>query len=135
LDYATATHSSVTDENGAFKCQPGESVTFSIANLALTSIPCTEILNTKTTNNISLNATSSDGFKDWKDETNKQMFITKVLFGLFGKNIKTAFAQEDEALKFITVELTEAQKSNTMNRSLDANDLNLLVQDISFSSD
>ncbi len=130
LDYATATHSSVTDENGAFKCQPGESVTFSIANLALTSIPCTEILNTKTTNNISLNATSSDGFKDWKDETNKQMFITKVLFGLFGKNIKTAFAQEDEALKFITVELTEAQKSNTMNRSLDANDLNLLVQNI-----
>ncbi|CAC9611991.1 Translation initiation factor 2 [uncultured Gammaproteobacteria bacterium] len=130
LDYATATHSSVTDENGAFKCQPGENVTFSIASLALTSIPCTEILNTKTTNNISLNATSNDGFKDWKDETNKQMLITKVLFGLFGKNIKTAFAQEDEALKFITVELTEAQKSNTMNRSLDANDLNLLVQNI-----
>ncbi len=130
LDYATATHSSVTDENGAFKCQSGENVTFSIASLVLTSIPCTEILNTKTTNNISLNATSSDGFKDWKDETNKQMLITKVLFGLFGKNIKTAFAQEDEALKFITVELTEAQKSNTMNRSLDANDLNLLVQNI-----
>ncbi len=130
LDYATATYSGVTDENGAFKCQPRENVTFSIASLALTSIPCTEILNTKTTNNISLNATSSDGFKDWKDETNKQMLITKVLFGLFGKNIKTAFAQEDEALKFITVELTEAQKSNTMNRSLDANDLNLLVQNI-----
>ena len=130
LDYTTATHSSVTDENGAFKCQSGENVTFSIASLVLTSIPCTEILNTKTTNNISLNATSSDGFKDWKDETNKQMLITKVLFGLFGKNIKTAFAQEDEALKFITVELTEAQKSNTMNRSLDANDLNLLVQNI-----
>jgi hypothetical protein len=39
LDYTTATHSSVTDENGAFKCQSGENVTFSIASLVLTRIP------------------------------------------------------------------------------------------------
>jgi hypothetical protein len=47
---------------------------------------------------------------------------------LFNDNIKTAFAQADEALKFITVKLTEVQKGNTANQSLDANDLSVMVQ-------
>jgi hypothetical protein len=46
------------------------------------------------------------------------VIITKILFGLFDESIKTAFYQEDEALKFITVELTEVQKGNTANQSL-----------------
>jgi hypothetical protein len=58
------------------------------------------------------------------------VIITKVLFGLFNDHIKTAFAQADEALKFITVKLTEVQKGNTANQSLDANDLSVMVQNV-----
>ena len=132
LNYQTATHpSGVTDETGAFKCQPGEVVAFSIENLSLTQVDCQAILQTKMTKSVSLNvASTGDGFKDWQDEEGKQVIITKVLFGLFNDNIKTAFAQADEALKFITVKLTEVQKGNTANQSLDANDLSVMVQDV-----
>ncbi|CAC9611925.1 hypothetical protein [uncultured Gammaproteobacteria bacterium] len=132
LNYQTTTHpSGVTDETGVFKCQPGEVVAFSIENLSLTQVDCQAILQTKMTKSVSLNvASTGDGFKDWQDEQGKQVIITKVLFGLFNDNIKTAFAQADEALKFITVELTEVQKDNTANQSLDANDLSVMVQDV-----
>ncbi|CAC9989567.1 hypothetical protein [uncultured Gammaproteobacteria bacterium] len=131
LNYQTPTHpAGVTDETGAFKCQPDELVTFSIESLALTTTTCVAILETKTTNSVSLNSASTDGFKDWQDEEGKQVIITKILFGLFDESIKTAFYQEDEALKFITVELTEVQKGNTANQSLDANDLSVMVQDV-----
>ncbi len=132
LNYQTTTHpSGVTDETGAFKCQPGEVVAFSIENLSLTQVDCQAVLQAKTTKSISLSATSTgDGFKDWQDEQGKQVIITKVLFGLFNDNIKTAFAQADEALKFITVKLTEVQKGNTANQSLDANDLSVMVQNV-----
>ncbi len=132
LNYQTPTHpAGVTDETGAFKCQPDELVTFSIESLALTTTTCVAILETKTTKSVSLNvASTGDGFKDWQDEQGKQVIITKVLFGLFNDNIKTAFAQADEALKFITVKLTEVQKGNTANQSLDANDLSVMVQDV-----
>ncbi|CAB9543325.1 hypothetical protein BROOK1789C_856, partial [Bathymodiolus brooksi thiotrophic gill symbiont] len=132
LNYQTPTHpAGVTDETGAFKCQPDELVTFSIESLALTTTTCVAILETKTTKSVSLNvASTGDGFKDWQDEEGKQVIITKVLFGLFNDNIKTAFAQADEALKFITVKLTEVQKGNTANQSLDANDLSVMVQDV-----
>jgi hypothetical protein len=50
LTYAPATYSRVTAESGAFKCQLGEIVDFSIESLALTSVPCTEILGIKSTN-------------------------------------------------------------------------------------
>jgi hypothetical protein len=132
LNYQTTTHpSGITDETGAFKCQPGEVVAFSIENLSLTQVDCQAVLQAKTTKSISLSATSTgDGFKDWQDEQGKQVIITKVLFGLFNDNIKTAFAQADEALKFITVKLTEVQKGNTANQSLDANDLSVMVQNV-----
>ncbi len=119
LNYQTPTHpAGVTDETGSFKCQLDELVTFSIESLALTTTTCVAILETKTTNSVSLNSASTDGFKDWQDEEGKQVIITKILFGLFDESIKTAFYQEDEALKFITVELTEVQKGNTANQSL-----------------
>jgi cell fate (sporulation/competence/biofilm development) regulator YlbF (YheA/YmcA/DUF963 family) len=132
LNYQTTTHpSGITDETGAFKCQPGEVVAFSIENLSLTQVDCQAVLQTKMTKSVSLNvASTGDGFKDWQDEEGKQVIITKVLFGLFNDNIKTAFAQADEALKFITVKLTEVQKGNTANQSLDANDLSVMVQDV-----
>jgi hypothetical protein len=130
LTYATATYSGVTDESGAFKCQPGETVDFSIESLTLTSMPCTEILGTKTTNSVAIANTSGGNFKDWQNEPDKQMAITKVLFGLFGESIKNAFNQEDESLKIITVDLTDEQKANTVGESLEVNDLSLLVQSI-----
>jgi hypothetical protein len=132
LNYQTTTHpSGITDETGAFKCQPGEVVAFSIENLSLTQVDCQAVLQTKMTKSVSLNvASTGDGFKDWQDEEGKQVIITKVLFGLFNDNIKTAFAQADEALKFITVKLTEVQKGNTANQSLDANDLSVMVQNV-----
>jgi outer membrane protein assembly factor BamB len=41
LNYQTTTHpSGITDETGAFKCQPGEVVAFSIENLSLTQVDC-----------------------------------------------------------------------------------------------
>ena len=106
-------------------------VAFSIENLSLTQVDCQAVLQAKTTKSISLRATSTgDGFKDWQDEQGKQVIITKVLFDLFNDNIKTAFARADEALKFITVKLTEVQKGNTANQSLDANDLSVMVQNV-----
>ncbi|CAC9578797.1 hypothetical protein [uncultured Gammaproteobacteria bacterium] len=130
LTYATATRSGVTDESGAFKCQSGEIVDFSIESLALTSVSCAAILGTKTTNSVALANTSSGNFKDWQNEPGRQIAITKVLFGLFGESVKRAFSQEDENLRIITVDLTEAQKANTVGESLEVNDLNLLVQNI-----
>ncbi len=130
LTYATATYSGVTDESGAFKCQLGEIVDFSIESLALTSVPCTEILGIKSTNSVAIANTSGGNFKDWQNEPDKQIVITKVLFGLFGKSIKNAFSQEDESLKIITVDLTDEQKANTVGESLEVNDLSLLVQSI-----
>ena len=130
LTYATATYSGVTDESGAFKCQPGETVDFSIESLTLTSMPCTEILGTKTTNSVAIANTNGGNFKDWQNEPDKQMTITKVLFGLFGESIKNAFNQEDESLKIVTVDLTDEQKANTVGESLEVNDLSLLVQSI-----
>ncbi|CAC9535571.1 hypothetical protein [uncultured Gammaproteobacteria bacterium] len=130
LTYATATYSGVTDESGAFKCQLGEIVDFSIESLALTSVPCTEILGIKSTNSVAIANTSGGNFKDWQNEPDKQMAITKVLFGLFGESIKNAFNQEDESLKIITVDLTDEQKANTVGESLEVNDLSLLVQSI-----
>jgi hypothetical protein len=44
------------------------------------------ILETKTTNSVSLNSASTDGFKDWQDEEGKQVIITKILFGLFDES-------------------------------------------------
>ena len=121
--------SGVTDETGAFKCQPGEVVAFSIENLSLTQVDCQAVLLAKTTKSISLSATSTgDGFIDRQDEQGKQVIITKVLFALFNDNIRTAFAQADEALKFITVKLTEVQRGNTANQSLDANDLSVMFK-------
>ncbi len=130
LTYATATYSGVTDESGAFKCQLGEIVDFSIESLALTSVPCTKILGIKSTNSVAIANTSGGNFKDWQNEPDKQMAITKVLFGLFGESIKNAFNQEDESLKIITVDLTDEQKANTVGESLEVNDLSLLVQSI-----
>ncbi len=130
LTYATATYSGVTDESGAFKCQLGEIVDFSIESLALTSVPCTEILGIKSTNSVAIANTSGGNFKDWQNEPDKQIAITKVLFGLFGESIKNAFNQEDESLKIITVDLTDEQKANTVGESLEVNDLSLLVQSI-----
>jgi hypothetical protein len=46
-------------------------------------MPCTEILGTKTTNSVAIANTSGGNFKDWQNEPDKQMAITKVLFGLF----------------------------------------------------
>ena len=130
LTYATATYSGVTDESGAFKCQLGEIVDFSIESLALTSVPCTEILGIKSTNSVAIANTSGGNFKDWQNEPDKQMAITKVLFGLFGESIKNAFNQEDESLKIVTVDLTDEQKANTVGESLEVNDISLLVQSI-----
>jgi hypothetical protein len=130
LTYATATYSGVTDESGAFKCQLGEIVDFSIESLALTSVPCTKILGIKSTNSVAIANTSGGNFKDWQNEPDKQIAITKVLFGLFGESIKNAFNQEDESLKIITVDLTDEQKANTVGESLEVNDLSLLVQSI-----
>jgi hypothetical protein len=45
--------------------------------------------------------TSGGNFKDWQNEPDKQIAITKVLFGLFGESIKNAFNQEDESLKIL----------------------------------
>jgi outer membrane protein assembly factor BamB len=69
LNYQTTTHpSGITDETGAFKCQPGEVVAFSIENLSLTQVDCQAILQTKMTKSVSLNvASTGDGFKDWQD--------------------------------------------------------------------
>jgi hypothetical protein len=130
LAYATATYSGVTDESGAFKCQLGEIVDFSIESLALTSMPCTEILGIKSTNSVAIANTSGGNFKDWQNEPDKQIVITKVLFGLFGESIKNAFNQEDESLKIVTVDLTDEQRANTVGESLEVNDLSLLVQSI-----
>jgi hypothetical protein len=106
-------------------------VAFSIENLSLTQVDCQAVLQPKMTQSVSLHvASTGDGFKVWQDEQGEQVIITKVLFGLFNDNINTAFAQADEALKFITVELTEVQKGNTANQSLDANDLSVMVQDV-----
>jgi hypothetical protein len=123
LNYQTTTHpSGTTDETGAFKCQPGEVVAFSIENLSLTQVDCQAVLQAKTTKSISLSAASTgDGFKDWQDEEGKQVIITKVLFGLFNDNIKTAFAQADEALKFITVKLTDVLRRQTPNSPANLN--------------
>jgi hypothetical protein len=82
LAYATATYSGGTDESGAFKCQLGEIVDFSIESLALTSMPCTEILGITSTNSVAIANTSGRNFKDWQNEPDKQIAITKVLFGL-----------------------------------------------------
>jgi hypothetical protein len=71
-------------------------VTFSIESLALTTTTCVAILETKTTNSVSSNTASTDGFKDWQDEEGKPVIITKILFRLFDESIKTAFYQEDE---------------------------------------
>ncbi|SHE22141.1 hypothetical protein BBROOKSOX_87 [Bathymodiolus brooksi thiotrophic gill symbiont] len=93
-------------------------------------MPCTEILGTKTTNSVAIANTSGGNFKDWQNEPDKQIAITKVLFGLFGESIKNAFNQEDESLKIVTVDLTDEQKANTVGESLEVNDLSLLVQSI-----
>jgi hypothetical protein len=44
---AESVPSGVTDEAGAFKCQPGEVVAFSIENLSLTQVDCQAILQTR----------------------------------------------------------------------------------------
>jgi hypothetical protein len=130
LTYKTTTHSGVTDEHGAYKCQPGETVTFLIKHLILTSIYCIPISNIKTTKNIALSVRSDNNFKNWQNETGKQVIITKILFGLFGESIKSAFNQSDASLKLVDINLTEAQESNTSGQTLDI-DIEQLVQNIS----
>ncbi len=93
-------------------------------------MPCTEILGIKSTNSVAIANTSGGNFKDWQNEPDKQIAITKVLFGLFGESIKNAFNQEDESLKIVTVDLTDEQRANTVGESLEVNDLSLLVQSI-----
>jgi hypothetical protein len=56
-------------------------------------MPCTEILGTKTTNSVAIANTNGGNFKDWQNEPDKQMTITKDLFGLFVERIKNVFNQ------------------------------------------
>jgi hypothetical protein len=80
LTYATATYSGVTDESGAFKCQPGVTVDFSIESLTLTSMPCTEILGTKTTNSVAIANTNGGNFKDWQASSELLLAIESFIF-------------------------------------------------------